>query len=79
MLSERRLREDVEVHSFLDPDLEVVLKARDSFSDPIQGHVGKGQRKCWADHLLKAGARIGDALNRIALKLGFTGCPELVQ
>ena len=46
-MSDRRLRQDVEVHSFLDPDLEVVLKARNSLSDPdkwIQGHFGKGQR-----------------------------------
>ncbi len=81
-MSDRRLREDVEVYAFLDPDLEVVLKARNSLSDPerwIQGHLGKGQRKCLAGHLLNAGARIGDGLNRIAVKLGFTGCSEMVE
>ena len=39
-MSDRRLREDVEVHSFFDPDLEIVLKSRDALSDPdkwIQG------------------------------------------
>ena len=81
-MSDRRLRKDVEVYGFLDPDLEVVLKARNSLSDPekwIQGHLGKGQRKCLAGHLLNAGARIGDGLNRIAVKLGFTGCSEMVE
>jgi hypothetical protein len=33
-MSDRRLREDVEVRSLFDPDLEIVLKARDSLSDP---------------------------------------------
>ena len=81
-MSDRGLREDVEVYSFFDPDLEVVLKARNSLSDPekwIQGHFGKGQRKCWAGHLLKAGATVGDRLHRIALKLGFKDCSEMVQ
>ncbi len=81
-MSDRRLREDVEVRSFFDPDLEIVMKARDSLSDPekwIQGHVGKGQRKCLVGHLLKAGARAGEGLNRIAHKLGFKGCPAMVQ
>ena len=82
MLSERRLREDVEVHSFLDPDLEVVLNARISLSDPdkwIQGHFEKDQRKCWAGRLLNAGARIGEGLDRITPRLGSTGCLELVE
>ena len=81
-MSDRRLRKDVEVHSFLDPDLEVVLKARNSLSDPdkwMQGHFGKGQRKCLAGHLLKAGTSAGDGLNRVARKLGFKGCEEMVQ
>ena len=81
-MSDRSLRQDVEVHSFLDPDLEVVLEARNWLSDPdkwIQGHFGKGQRKCWAGHLLKAGATVGDRLHRIALKLGFKDCSEMVQ
>ncbi len=58
-MSDRRLREDIEVHSFLDPDLELVLRARNSLADPekwLQGHFGKGQRKCLAGHLLKVGA-----------------------
>jgi hypothetical protein len=100
VLSERRLREDVEVHSFLDPDLEVVLKARNSLSDPdnwIQGHFGRvnasagviAGRPCrgrfpsggagFSGHLLKAGATVGDRLHRIALKLGFKDCSEMVQ
>ncbi len=81
-MSDRRRRKDVEVYGFLDPDLEVVLKARNSLSDPdkwIQGHLGKGQRKCLAGHLLNAGARTGDGLNRIAVKLGFAGCSEMVE
>ena len=81
-MSDRRPREDVEVHSFLDPDLEVVLKARNWLSDSdkwIQGHFGRGQRKCWAGHLLKAGATVGDRLHRIALKLGFKDSSEMVQ
>ncbi len=28
---------------------------------------------------MNAGARIGDGLNRIAVKLGFTGCSEMVE
>ena len=32
-----------------------------------------------AGHLLNAGAWIGDDLNRIAVKLGFTGCSEMVE
>ncbi len=50
-MSDRRLRKDVEVYGSLDRDLEVVLKARNSLSDPekwIQGHLRKGQRKCLA-------------------------------
>ena len=81
-MSDRRIRENVEVHSFLDLDLNVVLTARYGLADPekwIQGHLGKGQRKCWAGHLLKAGARVGEELNRIALKLGFKNCSEMVQ
>ncbi len=81
-MSDRRLREDVEVHSLFDPDLEAVLQARNSLSDPenwIQGHFGKGQRKCLAGHLLRAGIRAGDGLNRVARKLGFKGCPEMVE
>ena len=81
-MSDRRLRRDVEVRRFLDPDLEVVLKARERLSDPdkwMQGHFAKGQRKCLAGHLLKAGASAGDELNRIARKLGFNGCEEMVQ
>ncbi len=81
-MSDRRLRQDVEVYGFLDPDLEVVLRARNLLSDPekwIQGHLGKGQRKCLAGHLLNAGARIGDGLNRIAVKLRFTGCSQMVE
>ncbi len=81
-MSDRRLRKDVEVYGFLDPDLEVVLKARNSLSDPekwIQGHLGKGQRKCLAGHLLNAGALIGDGLNCIAVKLGFKGCAQMVE
>ncbi len=81
-MSDRRLRQDVEVYGFLDPDLEVVLRARNLLSDPekwIQGHLGKGQRKCLAGHLLNAGARIGDGLNRMAVKLGFACCSEMVE
>ncbi len=81
-MSDRRLRADVEVRSFFDPDLEVVLKARDSLSDPdkwMQHHFGRGQRKCLAGHLLKAGVSAGDGLNRVARKLGFKGCPEMVE
>ncbi len=81
-MSDRRLREDVEVHSFLDPDLELVLKARERLSHPdrwIQGHFGRGQRKCLAGHLLKVGVSAGDGLNRVARKLGFKGCPEMVE
>jgi hypothetical protein len=29
--------------------------------------------------LLKAGARTGEGLDRIALKLGFKGCSEMVE
>jgi sugar phosphate isomerase/epimerase len=81
-MSDRRIRENVQVHRFLDLDLEVVLRARNGLADPekwIQGHLGKGQRKCWAGHLLKAGARVGEELNRIALKLGFKNCSEMFQ
>jgi hypothetical protein len=81
-MSDRRIRQDVEVHSFLDLDLKLVLTARNSLADPekwIQGHVRKDQRKCWAGHLLKAGAQVGEELNRIALKLGFKNCSEMVQ
>jgi hypothetical protein len=81
-MSDRRIREDVEVHSLLDPDLELVLEARNGLADPekwIQGHFGKGQRKCWAGHLVKAGATVGEGLNRIALKLGFQDCSKMVQ
>ena len=63
-MSDRRIRENVEVHSFLDLDLNVVLTARNGLADPekwIQGHLGKGQRKCWAGHLLKAGEALRQA------------------
>ncbi len=30
-------------------------------------------------HLLNGGARIGEGLNRIAVKMGFTGCSEMVE
>ena len=43
------------------------------------GYLGKDQRKCLAGHLLNAGARIGGGLNRIAVKLGFAGCSEMVE
>ncbi len=42
------------------PELELVLEARNWLSDPdkwMQGHFGKGRRKCWAGQLLKAGAQ----------------------
>jgi hypothetical protein len=81
-MSDRRISEDVEVHSFLDLDLEVVLKARSGLADPekwIQGHFGKGQRNCWAGHLITAGAQVGEDLNRIALNLGFKDCSEMVR
>ena len=41
-MSDRRI--DVEVHSFLDLDLEVVLMARNGLADPekwIQGHLAE--------------------------------------
>ncbi len=60
----------------------VVLKARNSLSDPekwIQGHLAKGERRCLAGHLLDSGARIGDGLTRIAVKLGFTGYSQMVE
>jgi hypothetical protein len=48
--------------SLLDPDLEVVLMARNSLSDPDkwrQGHLGKGQRKCLAGHWRQPAAFVG--------------------
>ena len=33
----------------------------------------------FSGHLLKAGATVGDRLHRIALKLGFKDCSEMVQ
>ena len=49
-MSHRRLRKDVEVYGFLDPDLEVVLKARNSLSDPdkwIQAIWGRISVSAW--------------------------------
>ncbi len=77
-MSDRRANGNV-VRAFVDPELELVLAARNWLADPdkwIQGRFGKGRRKCWAGHLLKAGAR---DLDRIAVRLGFSGCPEMVE
>ena len=43
-MSDRRLREDVEVHSFLDPDLEVVLKAREFSLIPRSGYRATSEK-----------------------------------
>jgi hypothetical protein len=48
----------------------------DSLYDPdkwIQGHPGKGERKCWSVHLSSAGARIGEGLDRIKIGLLDSG------